>query len=101
MVWQKPPGIAQEVDERAEQGRHTALQAPRRPDAGQPTHQQPQVEAAGVHEHALQDVGVTPQMYAAHRARLVEMGKGTFQALAALAQQPLAPRAPRMRRRFR
>ena len=51
----------------------------------------PRVEAAGVHEHALQDVGVTPQMYAAHRARLVEMGKETFQALAALAQQPLAP----------
>ena len=30
-------------------------------------------------------------MYAAHRARFVEMGKGTFQACAALPQESLAP----------
>ena len=52
-----------------------------------PMHEQTQVEA----EHALQDVGVPPQMNAAQRARLVQMRKGAFQPFTALAQESLAP----------
>ena len=100
MVRQTPPETAPEVEARAETGRQAALEAPRRADADQPTHQQAQVEATRGHEHPFQNVGMSPQMPPAHRARFIERRKGPFQAFAPVAQEALAP-GPRIRRRLR
>ena len=40
-----------------------------------------------MHEEALEDVGVTPQMHAAQSPGLVEVGVGAFEAIAAPAEQ--------------
>ena len=71
------------------QGDHAALETARRADASQPPHQQPEVEAGGVHEQPLEDVGMPPQMHTPHRAGFEEMGERAFQPFAALAQQAL------------
>ena len=55
-------------------------------DAGQLPHEQPEIEAAHVHEHTLQDVGMVPQMHAAQPPGLVEVRVGPFEQLAALPQ---------------
>ena len=86
-------GAVQSRHARARSMRTTVARRPCRPrgaDADQSPHEQTQVEATGVHEHALQDVGVTPQMDAAQRARLVQMRPGAFQPLAPVAQQASA-----------
>ena len=47
------PEFGQEADQRGTDGRRTALQAARGADAGQLPHEQPEIEAAHVHEHTL------------------------------------------------
>src|SRR6267142_3932863 len=69
------------------------LQASRRADADQLTHEEPEIEGARVEQHALQNVRVPAEVHAAHPAGLIEMGKGSFHALPATSQQPLAARA--------
>ena len=65
----------------------------RRTDARQLPHEQPQIEAADVHEQPFQDVGMSAQMHAAHAAGVIEMGVGPFQQFAPLPQQPFPARA--------
>ena len=57
-------------------------------------HEYPEIEAADMHEQALQDVGMPAQMRPAHPPGLVEMRVGPFEQLAPLPQQPLPPGAP-------
>ena len=99
-VTQKPPAPGQETDQLAEGSRCAALEAPRCAHARQLPHQQPEIEAADVHEQTFQDIGMPAQMHVAHPAGRVEVGVGPFQKLAALPQEPVPARAPRMRRRF-
>ena len=80
------PETAQNESQGVEKG--AALEAARRADARQASHEQAQVQAAGVNQEALADVGVPPQMHAAQPPGLVEMGVGSLEPLAALAQQP-------------
>ena len=82
------PEAAQDESRRVEKGAGAALEAPRRADARQAAKDQAEIEAADVHQEALPDVGVPPQMYPAQAPGLVEMGVGSFEPFAALAQQP-------------
>ena len=84
------PAPAQETDQRAEDSRRTALQAPRRANARQLPHEQPEVEATDVHEQAFEDIGMAAQMHPAHAPGLVEMRVGPFHPFAALPQQALS-----------
>ena len=77
-----------------ERGRRAALEAPRCANARQLPHEQPEIEPAGVHEHALQDVGMSAQVHASHAPGVVEMRIGAFEPFTALAQQPLPAGAP-------
>ena len=70
------------------------LEAPGRPAARQLSHEEAEVETARVHQKALEDVGVAPQVQPAHAPGFIEMGVGALQALAPLPQQALAPGAP-------
>ena len=56
------------------------MQPSRRADANQAAHEQAKIEAAGMNEHALANVGVAPQVHATHPAGFIEMREGTFQA---------------------
>ena len=69
------PGQAQQADQRADNSRGAALEAPapRRTDAGQLPHEQPEVEAAHVDEQPLQNVGMTAQMCPSQVPRLKQM----------------------------
>ena len=69
------------------------LQPSRRAHADQMSHQQPEIETAGVNQQSLQNVGVSTKVHASHAAGLVEMREGPLQALAAQPQQSQAPRA--------
>ena len=80
---------AQEVDQGTQKGR-AALEAPRRTDARQLPHEQPEVEATDVHEQAFEDIGMAAQMHPAHAPGLVEMRVGPFHPFAALPQQVLS-----------
>ncbi|HJU42828.1 MAG TPA: hypothetical protein VJ691_08430, partial [Vicinamibacterales bacterium] len=64
------------------------MQPARRADADQVAHKQAEIEATGINQQALSNVGVAAEVHATHPASLIEMGKGAFQALAAQAQQP-------------
>ena len=86
--------MAEQGEQGTERGHRAALEATRRADARQLPHEQPEIEAADLHEHALQDVGMPAQMHAAHPSGLIEMRVGTFQPLAPLPQQPLPTGAP-------
>ena len=80
-----------------ERGRRAALEVPRCANARQLPHEQPEIEPAGVHEHALQDVGMSAQVHSAHTAGFAEMRIGPFKPFkpfAALPQQALPARAP-------
>ena len=85
-----PPAAAQEADQRLHQRRRAALEAPRRADARQVRHEQPEIDAADLDEQPLQNVGMPAQMDAAHPAGLIEMRVGPFQQLAPLPQQPFS-----------
>ena len=52
-----PPAAAQEADQRLHQRRRAALEAPRRADARQVPHEQPEIDAADLDEQPFQDVG--------------------------------------------
>ena len=56
---------AQEVDQGTKKGRRAALEAPRRPNARQLPHEQPEVEATDVDEQAFEDIGMAAQMHPA------------------------------------
>ena len=73
--------MAEQGEQGTERGHRAALEATRRADARQLPHEQPEIEAADLHEHALQDVGMPAQMHAAHPSGLIEMRVGTFQPL--------------------
>ena len=88
------PVAAQDEFRGVEKGAGAALEAPRGPDARQAANDQAEIEAADVHQEALPDVRVPPEMYPAHAPGLVEMGVGSFEAFAALAQQPSSTGPP-------
>ena len=85
---------AQEVDQGTKKGRRAALEAPRRTDARQLPHEQPEVGATDVHEQAFEDIGMAAQMHPAHAPGLVEMRVGPFHPFAALPQQALSTITP-------
>ena len=80
------PETAQDELQGVEKRPDAALEATRRADARQTSHEQAEIQAAGVHQEALADVGVPPQMHPAQAPGLVEMGVGSLEAFAALAQ---------------
>jgi len=67
-------------------GHAPPLESPRCTDADQLTDEEPEIEAAGVNQQSLENVGVAAEMHAAHAARLEEMGEGPFQSLTAQSQ---------------
>src|SRR5215831_5800328 len=81
---------------RNDEGDHRSqapLQAARRPDAEERSHEEPEIEAAAVNQQAFQDVRVAAQMRAPHPAGLVKMRVRLFQSLAATPLQPTPPPA--------
>ena len=56
------PTRAEQVDEAPDTHRRAVLEAPRRTDARQLPHEQPEIGAADVHEQSLQDVGMAAQV---------------------------------------
>ena len=78
---------------RSDDGRRAILQPARRAAADQVAHDEPKIEAARMNQQALEDIGVTAQMRAAHPAGVVEMREGAFDPLAALTHQAPAARA--------
>lgn len=83
------PESAQRADQGVDEGAYAALEAARRPEARQVSHQQAQVQTADVHQQALEDVRMVAQIDPAPPSGFVQMRVGTFEPLAALAQQPL------------
>src|SRR6187200_1829999 len=65
----------------------------RRAAAGEGPHQESEIEAANVHEQALQDVRVPSQMRASHPTGFVEMRIWALQSLASAPLQPPSARA--------
>src|SRR5438045_5611575 len=82
-----------ERDETGHRGREEPLQPSRRADANQVTHDEPEVEATGMNQEALQNVRVTPQVRPPHPTGVIEMRKRTLDPLAALAHQSASPSA--------
>lgn len=69
----------------------TSLQAARRADANQPTHDQAEIEGARMNHRALQDVAMTTKVCATHATGLVGVSEPAFEILATPAQQTHAP----------
>src|SRR5690554_435608 len=69
-----------------------SLQPSRRADADELPHEQAEIEAAGVNQQSLANVGVAPEIDATKTACLIQMGEGAFEALAAKPQQAQAAR---------
>ena len=86
--------MAESGHQRLEGARGAALEAPRGAHARQLAHEQPEIKPAGVHEHALQDVGMAAQVHAAQSSGFVEVRIGAFEPFAALPQQPSPAGAP-------
>src|SRR5206468_3060298 len=84
---QPAPEHANEEYNGGHDSRRATLEPARRAAADLVTHDEPEIEASRMNQHALQDVGVSAQMRAAHPARLVQMRKGAFDPFAALAHQ--------------
>ena len=87
------PETSRQCQQRGDDRDEPPLQPSRRADADQLSHQQPEIETAGVNQQPLQNVGVSAQVHASHAAGLVEMREGPLQALAAEPEQPQATRA--------
>src|SRR5438309_11755281 len=70
------------------------LEAPRRPPAAQPAHEDPQVVACRRHQVALGDCDQAAQPTPARAAALADMGEGALRVLAPLLLQALAAGTP-------
>ena len=88
----RPPDRANEDHKSAHDDAEAALEASRRADADQLSHEEAEIEAAGMNQQPLPDVGMAAEVHATHPASLIEMGKGTLQACTAEPQQTQAPR---------
>ena len=86
-------GSADERGKRGDNGRQAILQPARRAAADQAAHDEPKIEAARMNQQALEDIGVTAQMRAAHPPGVVEMCEGAFDSLTSLTHQAPAARA--------
>jgi hypothetical protein len=86
------PGRPRQRHKAGQERDEPPLQPARRADADQLPHEESEIEAAGMDQHALENVRVPAEMQAAHAAGLVEMGEGPFQSLAAEPQQTQAAR---------
>ena len=84
---QPASGSAQEHQKRGEDGCLAILQPARRTAAEQVAHDEPEVEAPGMNQQPLEDIGVTTQMLAAHPTGVVQMREGAFDPLAPLPHQ--------------
>src|SRR5258708_23435990 len=82
---------AREHQQRGDDDAQAALQAARRPDADQMTHDEPEIESARMDQQSLEDVRVTPQMRPAHAAGVVEMRERAFDPFATLPHQAASP----------
>jgi len=80
------PDLAQQSQQGQQEVQAAALQPSRRPFAENLAHHQAQVERRHVHQQALEDVGVAPQMHASHPAGFIQVGEAPFQFLAPLPQ---------------
>src|SRR4051812_41882747 len=90
------PQVNDQRPQRRDKGdecRQPPLQAARRAEADNRPHQEAEIEAADVHEQALQDVRVPPQMRASHPPGFVKMRIRAFQSLASATLQPPPARA--------
>src|SRR5271155_3927905 len=86
-------GSAQEQQNRGYDGCRAILQPARRATTNQVAQDEPKIEAAGMNQQALEDIGVAAQMRAAHPTGVVEMCEGAFDPLASLTHQAPAARA--------
>ena len=82
------PEAAQHECQGVEKGADATLEAARRADARQAPHEQTEIQAAGVDQKALADVGVPPQMHPTHPSGLIEVRVRSLEALATPAEQP-------------
>ena len=89
----EPPEAAQCEHHGLDEDMGAALEAARRPEARQLAHEQSEIQAAGLQQHALEDIAVSAQVHPAQAPGGVEMCIGTFEAFAAPTQQPLAASA--------
>ena len=87
---QRPPERATDYEKGTESRGQATLQAARRPNTDQLSHEQPEIEATDVNQEPLQNVRVPAEVHATHATGLVEMREGSFQALAAESEQALA-----------
>jgi hypothetical protein len=88
------PEVLRRSNERPEahqKRRDAALEAASRADADGLSHQQTQVQCAGMQERALEDVVTPAQVHASHAPGPIEMCKRPCEALAPVSQQPVAP----------
>ena len=84
---------AQEHHKRGDDDRWAILQPARRAAADQVAHDEPEIEAPRMDQQALEDIGVTAQVGAAHTPSVIEMRKGAFDPLAPLTHQVPAARS--------
>ena len=78
MTCNKGPQQAGQRQKRCRDRNEAPLQPAWRADANQLPHKQSEIEAAGVNQQPLPNVGVAAEVHAAHTAGLIEMGKGPF-----------------------
>ena len=92
MTCQTVPEPANQHEKRGHGGDESALQPSWCTDANQLPHQQSEIEASGVDQQSLSNIGVSAQVYSAHPSCFVEVRERPFEALAAEPQQAQAPR---------
>ena len=90
MTRHTPPEGSRQCQQRGDERDEPPLQPSRRAHADQLSHQQSEIETAGVNQQSLQNVRVAAKEHASHAAGLVEMREGPLQSLAAEPQQPQA-----------
>ena len=71
-------GKANEAPDKGKKRCRAPLKAARRAHAKEDTHQQSEIEAAGVNQQPLPNVRVAAEVHAAHAAGLIQMREGPF-----------------------
>ena len=92
MTRDRLPGRPNQRQKAGQDRDESSLQPAWRADADQLPHEQAEIQAAGVNQQPLPNVGVAAEVHAPEAAGFIEMSEGSFQALAAEPQQAQAPR---------
>ena len=85
----RTPEAVQREDRGRDEGADGTVEAGRRRDARHLAHEEAPIEAAGLHQKALPDVGMPSQIHAVDARGIVETGVRALQPTAALTEQAL------------